>query len=109
MQEPTEKKTRQIQELLIRMDRNNTIIQTLSKKLNSYTCEPHDSSCFEKLYDLKRSFKLFNVHQSRIKSLLKTKPTMTTELNAEIKQHLQRFTNLEKNMAAYLLDTNQYF
>ncbi|WP_190808772.1 hypothetical protein [Flagellimonas sp. S3867] len=104
-----EKKERQIQELIIRMDRNNTIIQKLSKKLNSYTCEPHDSSCFEKLYTLKRGFKLFDNHQSRIMALLKSKPVLTTELDADIKGHIKRFGELEKDMAAYLLATNQYF
>ncbi|WP_420322615.1 hypothetical protein [Flagellimonas sp.] len=101
--------TAQIQELLIRMDRNNTIVQNLAKKLNSYTCEPHDSSCFERLYNLRRSFKLFNTHQSRIKAWLKTKPTLNSELKTDVKQHLERFNSLEKDMAAYILDTNQYF
>ncbi|MGW9686319.1 hypothetical protein [Flagellimonas sp. 2504JD1-5] len=105
----TQKNTGQIQELLIRMDRNNTIIQKLSKKLNSYTCEPHDSACFEKLYVLKHNFEQFNTHQGRLMALLKTKPKLTSEINADIKKHLERFGELEKDMAAYVLDTNQYF
>ncbi len=104
-----QKDAAQIQELLIRMDRNNTIIKKLSEKLNSYTCEPHDSSCFEKFYDLKQSFKQFTVHQNRIVGILKSKSTVPSALDIEINQHLKLFKKLEKDMAAYLLDTNQYF
>lgn len=104
-----QKDVAQIQELLIRIDRNNTIIEKLSVKLNSYTCEPHDSSCFEKFYNLKHSFKQFNTHQKRIVGILKSKSTAPSALDIEINQHLKRFKKLEKDMAAYLLDTNQYF
>ncbi|MGX1930094.1 hypothetical protein [Flagellimonas sp. 2504JD4-2] len=105
----TQKNKAKIQELLIRMDRNHTIIQTLSKKLNSYTCEPHDSSCFEKFYALKHSFKQFDLNQNRIMDLLKKKSDMVSNLETEIKEHLKRFDELEKGMAAYLLATNKYF
>lgn len=108
MNDVTENSTGQIQELLIRMERNNNIIQRLSKKLSSYTCEPNNSSCFEKLYDLKHSFKVFTGQQKQIMELLKQKRGMAKNLQKDIQLHLERFKQLEQDMAAYILDTNQY-
>lgn len=108
MNNVTENSTDHIQELLIRMDRNNNIIQRLSKKLNSYTCEPNNSSCFEKLYDLKHSFKVFTSQQKQIMELLKQKKGFAKSLQKDIQLHLDRFKQLEQDMAAYILDTNQY-
>ncbi len=97
-----------IQELLIRMERNNNIIQRLSKKINSYTCEPHDSSCFEKLYELRQSFKDFSGQQHRIMELLKQKKGEAKNLHQDIQLQLDRFKQLEQDIAAYILATNQY-
>ncbi|WP_420601816.1 hypothetical protein [Flagellimonas sp.] len=90
------------------MERNNNIIQRLSKKLNSYTCEPNNSSCFEKLYELRRGFKVFTAQQNQIMSLIKQKRASSKKLKEDIKLHLDRFKQLEKEIAAYLLDANQY-
>ncbi|TXN35671.1 hypothetical protein FVB32_13920 [Flagellimonas hymeniacidonis] len=108
MSNVTENSTVQIQELLIRMQRNNNIIQRLSKKLNSYTCEPNNHSCFEKLYELKHSFKVFASQQNQIMQLVKQKKGIAKNLQKDIQLHLDRFKQLERDMAAYLLDTNQY-
>lgn len=108
MNDVTENSTGQIQKLLIRMERNNNIIQRLSKKLNSYTCEPNNSYCFEKFYDLKHSFKTFSGQQNQIMQLLKQKQGIADNLRKDIQLHLNRFKQLEKDMAAYLLDMNQY-
>ncbi|AWX46153.1 hypothetical protein HME9304_03185 [Flagellimonas maritima] len=102
------KDTVKIQELLVRMERNNNIIQRLSKKLNSYTCEPHDSHCFEKLYDLRHNFKNFSGQQNQIMRLLKQKNVVAEGLRKEIQLHLERFKKLERDIASYLLDINQY-
>lgn len=108
MNNVTQNDTVQMQELLIRMERNNNIIQRLAQKLNSYTCEPNNSTCFEKLYDLKHNFKAFTGQQNRIMDLIRHKRREAKNLNKDIQQHLERFKELEKDMAAYLLDTNQY-
>ena len=108
MNDINENKTVQIQELLIKIERNNNIIQRLSKKLNSYTCEPHNSSCFEKMYDLKHNIKVFSGQQNQIMRLLNQKKGMAENLNKELQLHLERFKQLESDVAAYLLDMNQY-
>lgn len=104
-----EQSTHQVQELLVRLERNNKIVQRLSKKLCSYTCEPNNPSCFEKLYEIKNSFKVFAKHQSDIVELLKTKKDEAPELDRKIELHLERFQQLEKDIAGYLLDTQQHY
>ncbi|MCR9263012.1 MAG: hypothetical protein NXH86_02585 [Flavobacteriaceae bacterium] len=109
MSDILENNTYQIQELLVRMERNNKLIQRLAQKLGSYTCEPHDYSCFEKLYELKRSFKEYTNDQKRIMDSLKQKKGQSTEdLDGEIEHHFAHFKQLEKDIAAYLLDTDKY-
>ncbi|MEX0314840.1 MAG: hypothetical protein AB3N18_11725 [Allomuricauda sp.] len=103
------KETSQIQEALIRLERNHNTVKSFTKKLNSYTCEPNNSSCFEKFYDLKRNFQVFNVHQNRISALIKEKTMHFEMLDKEIKMQLKRFKQLEADIASYLLDTNKHF
>lgn len=104
-----EQSTHQVQELLVRLERNNKVIQRLSRKLNSYTCEPNNPSCFEKMYEIKNSFKNFAKHQAHIVELLKTKKDGAPELDRKIELHLERFKQLEKDIAGYLLETQQHY
>lgn len=108
MNETLEHNTYDLQDLLVRMERNYNVIQRLSKKLNSYTYEPKNHSCFEKLYDLKLNFKMFMGHQNRIVEQLKLKKEESDALVDEIKLHIERFKELEKEIAAYLLDIGNY-
>ncbi|MCL6265890.1 hypothetical protein [Flagellimonas myxillae] len=97
-----------LQELLVRFERNNKMVQRLSKKINSYTCEPNNLSCFEKLYELRQSFKAYANQQNKIMQLLKQKKVEAKNLKADIKRHLEYFKKLEQEIAAYLLATDQY-
>ncbi|MEM9075922.1 MAG: hypothetical protein AAGC43_02740 [Bacteroidota bacterium] len=97
------------QELLVRLERNNMAMLRLSRKLSSYTCEPNNKSCFEKLYELKQDFKSFANRQSQIMGLLKREKPVGRTLDSEVRKHLNSFKKLESDMAAYLLDTNKYY
>ena len=98
-----------IPELLIRLERNRNTIQRLSRKLNSYTCEPNNYSCFEKFYELKQGFQSFMGKQKQLVALLKSKNSEEiTGLEAQLQSHAELFRKLEQDMAAYLLDTNKY-
>ena len=103
-----ENSTYEVQELLVRLERNNKVIQRLSKKLCSYTCEPNNPSCFEKLYEIKNKFKVFAKHQKQITELLKSRKAEAPELDRDIEIHLERFKQLEKDIAAYLMETYQH-
>lgn len=104
----TENTMQALQELIIRMERNNKILKRLSQKINSYTCEPNDHSCFEKLYNLKRSFRSFVDHQNRIMVLINQKKGEATNLDEDIRLHLKRFKQLEGDVEAYLLELNRH-
>ncbi|MEM9362104.1 MAG: hypothetical protein AAGA43_05685 [Bacteroidota bacterium] len=97
------------QELLIRLERNKMSMLRLSQKLNSYTCEPNNKSCFEKLYELRQDFKTFANRQTRLMGLLKTEDSVRDNLDSEVRKHLKSFKKLESDMASYLLDTNKYY
>lgn len=108
MNDVTENSTPPVQELLIRIERHHNVVQRLFKKLNSYTCEPTNLSRFEKLYDLKHSFKTFSNQQNQIIQLLKQKDSMAMGIKKDVQLHLNRSKALEKDMTAYLLDVNQH-
>ena len=104
----TQDSTPKLQELIIRMERNNKVLQRLSQKINSYTCEPNDRSCFEKLYNLKRSFKGFVDDQNRIMKLIHQEKGEKTNVRKDIRLHLERFKQLENDVETYLLGLNRY-
>ncbi len=104
-----EQSTYEVQELLVRLERNNKVIQRLSKKLCSYTCEPNNPSCFEKLYEIRNSFRTFAKHQEHIMERLKAKKDNIPELDRKIERHLEHFKKLEKDIAEYLVDTRQHY
>ena len=97
------------QELLIRLERNKMSMLRLSRKLSSYTCEPNNKSCFEKLYDLKQDFKDFAQRQTQLMGLLNKNISIEENLGDEVRKHLKSFKKLESAMAAYLLDTKRYY
>lgn len=98
------------QELLVRMERNNTTIQRLSKKLCSYTYEPKCPSDFEKFNALKNGFKVFSRHQKEIVNLIQKQNEDVSEvLEIEVKEQLGRFKKLESDFAAYLLNMGKTF
>nr|WP_299382341.1 hypothetical protein [Allomuricauda sp.] len=108
MRNLTKNTTESIQDLIVQMERNHTAVQRFSKKVNSYTCEPTNSSCFEKLYELRQAFKVFIIQQNRIMGLLKQRKVGAQNLKSDILQQLERFKQLEQDIAAYLLATNPY-
>ncbi|WP_097045439.1 hypothetical protein [Flagellimonas pacifica] len=108
MDNVTKNSTEQLQGLLIRMERNNNIVRQLSKKINAYTSEPTNPSRFEKLHELRRGFMFFNAQQKHIMGLIEQRRVSSIKLKEDIKLHLNQFKKLEKDIAAYLLDVNQY-
>ena len=77
----------EFQKLVLLMERNNKALERLSQKINSYTCEPNDHNCFEKLYRLRRNFQDFVAHQNRITQLLNQHKSGTPHLDKDIRFH----------------------
>jgi len=105
MENITQNSFRDKQELLVRVERNNKMVQRLSQKLNSYTCEPQCPQQFEKFYELKRSIQNYTKHHHRIVSKIQQRKTDLKEANnKEVEQHLKHFKKLENDIASYLVD-----
>jgi len=93
------------QEHLIRLERNHEIIQGLYLKLSSYTCEPRYASQFERYIELKNSFRIFEEHQKQLMSMIQEKGCgFSDTIEREVQLHLDRYRQLESDVAGYLLD-----
>lgn len=97
----------EFQRLLLLMEQNNKVLERLSQKINSYTCEPNDHACFERLYRLRRHFQDFVAHQNRITQLLNQQKAENSTLNKDIRFHLERFKRLESEVTAYLRELDR--
>ena len=104
-----ENHTYQKQELLVLLERNNRLIQRLSQKLSSYTCEPKCPSRFEKFGQLKNDFRDFSKNQIRVMNLLRrSEEQLSSSEDSEIRSHVKQFKQLESDMVAYILDKEKY-
>ncbi|MEM9000804.1 MAG: hypothetical protein AAGB24_11120 [Bacteroidota bacterium] len=96
-------------ELLIRVKRNHSNVQRFLKVLSSYTCEPTDYNCFERLADLKDSFHKLKGEQEQLIASITTAPVLTSDLKNLVQLQLQQFQELEAMVAAYMLDSKSYY
>lgn len=93
------------QELLVKVERNERMVQRMSEKLSSYTYEPKCPLKFEKFYELNKHIQEFRKHQDRVLSKIRNQKVDLPETDThEIESHLDRFKVLESEFAAYLLD-----
>ncbi len=105
MENITQNSFKDKQELMVRVERNNKMVQRLSEKLNSYTYEPKCPQQFDKFYELKRSIKNFTKHHQQVMSKMKQRKLDLTDTNSkEVEQHLNHFKKLESDIASYILD-----
>jgi len=108
MENITKAETFRTQELMMRLERNNEVIQKLSIKMAFYTYEPRCASHFEKYHALKGNFRAFAEHQKALASKIKRKKdSLSPELQGEVLRHLDRYRQLESDIADYLLDLGE--
>ncbi|AEM72173.1 hypothetical protein Murru_3152 [Allomuricauda ruestringensis DSM 13258] len=108
MEHITQNSIKQNQELLMRVERNQRMVQRLSEKLNSYIYEPKCPRRFEKFYELNRSIQSFTRHQKQVMSKIKSRRIDLTDAKInEIEDHLNRFKKLESEFASYIFDLNK--
>nr|WP_297788745.1 hypothetical protein [uncultured Allomuricauda sp.] len=97
--------TNKLQDLLVRVERNNRMVQRLSEKLNSYTYEPKCPQKFEKFYELNRSIQNYQKHQKQVMSKIRQQGfDVYNANNNEVENQLNLFKKLERDFASYLLD-----
>ena len=96
------------QELLVRVERNNRMIQRLSEKLSSYTYEPKCPQRFEKFYELNKSIQNYKDLQKRVMSKIRQrKLDLKDGQNTDVEHLLQLFKKLESDFASYLFDLDR--
>ncbi|BDW94126.1 hypothetical protein LCL86_10905 [Muricauda ruestringensis] len=94
--------------LLLRVERNDRMVQRLSQKLNSYTYEPKCPQRFEKFHELKDGIHNFRKHQkSLMQKVQQKKNDLSHGLEKEIRVHLDRFKKLESDFASYLFSLDR--
>ncbi len=105
MEHTAQKTTEQQQELLVRVERNNRMVQRLSEKLSSHTYEPKCPQRFEKFYELNRSIQNYKDHEKQVMSKIRQRKLDLADVdNHELKDHLKLFKKLESDFASYLFD-----
>ncbi len=108
MQHITQNSIEHEQDLLMRVERNQRMVQRLCEKLNSYIYEPKCPRRFEKFYELNRSIQNYKNHEKQVMSKIKRRRIdLADAKNNEIEDHLNRFKKLESEFASYIFDLNK--
>ncbi|WP_394971885.1 hypothetical protein [uncultured Croceitalea sp.] len=105
----TKKNTSVVNELLCKLERNHTEIQTLLVRLNSYTCEPTNYECFERLRDLRDDIEsLKKRHLELFRTIDLNQLDKQEELVEKMQNQIASFKELDSKIGAYVIDTNGY-
>lgn len=100
--ETPSKKSRDTTPIILRLERNNTEILSLTDKLNSYVCEPKTQSLFELMESLKQRLeKMRNANLEAINLLREPKRTLDAP-KEKIKKLIKEFKELENNVFEYI-------
>lgn len=87
---------------MLRMERNHRDLAQLSKKLNSYICEPRTYSLFERIEILRNRLERLKDSNSEIMTSLKGHKKSLGNQVERIKQQFLEFRELEKSVAEYM-------
>ncbi len=87
---------------LLRMERNHRDLAQLSKKLNSYICEPRTYTLFERIEILRNRLERLKDNNSEIMASLKGHKKNLGNQVERIKQQFMEFRELEKCVAEYM-------
>jgi two-component sensor histidine kinase len=107
--ERVKKNTSDVNELLFRLERNHTEIQTLLARLNSYTCEPTNYECFERLRDLRDDIESLKAsHLELFREIDAKQLNGEEDLVAKMRHQIKAFKELDTKIGIYVLDTKGY-
>jgi len=97
-----------LDQLVVRLERNHKCVLRLSQKMNSYIYEPKDYECFIKLRELRMGLKELANRQMELFDELQRNVYDFKEAVKNVEDLLKRFANLERDLASYLLNTKGY-
>ncbi|GMN08916.1 hypothetical protein MTsPCn9_06280 [Croceitalea sp. MTPC9] len=106
MMESTPKDNPVINEMRFKLERNHTEIQTLLDKLNSYTCEPTNYECFERLRNLRDDIQALKKEHLKLFSRFDIRQWKNQDDLVKImREQIASFRELDRKIGAYVLDT----
>jgi two-component sensor histidine kinase len=109
LMESIKKNTSVVNELLFKLERNHTEIQTLLARINSYTCEPTNYECFERLRDLRDDIEsLKTSHLKLFREIDLKQLNREEDLVTKMRSQIEAFKELDYKIGAYLIDTKGY-
>lgn len=98
-----------VNELLFKLERNRAKIKVLLGRLNSYTCEPTNYECFERLRDLRddiAALKVSHLELSRNVDAQELDDQQT--VIQQMQDQIDAFNELDHKIGTYFLDTKGY-
>lgn len=98
-----------LDQLIVKLERNHKSVLRISTKLQSYTFEPTNMEAFEKLRNLRMGFRDLARDQVLLFEILKNGKTIKEVLIEKLDKLQSRFAELEHELAAYLLDLKGYY
>ena len=98
-----------LDQLVVRLERNHQCVLRQIQKMNSYRYEPKDYECFIRLRDLRSNLKELSKDQMQLFDKLQRNVYELNEASQLVEDTLQRFKNIESALASYLLDTRGYY
>lgn len=98
-----------VNQLMMKLERNQSIIFQYLKQLNSYRCEPTDYQCFLQVGQLKGGLKELAAEQQELITKTNRSAKGNDKLFQTIEHLLGRFQQLETDMTQYLRETNSLY
>ena len=96
-----------IDRLVVRLERNHQYVLRLARKLNSYKYEPRNYDCFIRLRDLRTGFDALAKDQMQLFDAMQHRNLNYADSEKQLHSLMHRFRQLESDMAAYVLDSQQ--
>ncbi|WP_350285773.1 hypothetical protein [uncultured Croceitalea sp.] len=97
-----------LEQMILRLERNHKCVLRLRSKINSYHYEPKDYECFIRLRNLRFDLKELSEDQMELFDILQRNHFTTEEATLQVNAMLVRYQELDKQIASYLLATKGY-
>ena len=99
----------ELDQLILKLERSHKSVLRISTKPQSYTYEPNNLESFEKLRNLRMGFRDLARDQVMLFEVIKNGKTIREMLIERLERLQSRFSDLEHELASYLLDLKGYY
>jgi len=101
----TTKGIKDLDQLVVRLERNHKSVLRQIKKMNSYRYEPKDYECFIRLRDIRLNLKQLAESQMDLFDNLQRNRYDFDDATERVEELLLRFKESESELVRYLIDT----